>query len=83
MACGEMRKRVRPYGPGGSGFPCAMKDEETMKVQFQALGWGDEMIAKLFCLMGFHSIYKVASMFEADCYFACRLCGWQREVYRR
>ena len=41
------------------------------------------MIAKLFCLMGFHSIYKVTSMFKADCYFACRRCGWHREVYRR
>ena len=40
------------------------------------------MIAKLFCLTGFHSIYKVVSMFKADCYFACRRCGWQREVYR-
>ena len=39
------------------------------------------MIAKVFCLAGFHSIYQVASMFKADCYFACRRCGWRKEVY--
>ena len=35
-ACGKIAE-LRPYGPRGSMvcFSCAMKDEETMKVQFQ------------------------------------------------
>ena len=40
------------------------------------------MIAGLFCLVGFHSVYRVASMWKTDCYFACRRCGWRRGVYR-
>ena len=41
------------------------------------------MITKLFCLMGFHSIYKVMTTFKVGCYFACRRCNWQRRVYKQ
>ena len=40
------------------------------------------MIAKLFCIMGFHSIYKVTENFKFNSYFACRRCGWEMKVHR-
>ena len=46
-------------------------------------GGTTSMIARLFCLVGFHSVYRVYSMWKADCYFACRRCGWRRGVYQR